>query len=243
MGGFDERKEVCAHDVSEHKTFGTVAQATAMADLPVKIGDRFRLDVIERWVNCVSAAPSGGSLQSNPVVQGSGLPLKPRARMFSLEEGLPTSLAPFHPLRTKLTPSMAEQKDDRRVGQAYALGQEREEPLTHSIFTCKDAGGDTRSRQAAGLCLHRDRNHGTLGQTADDPADPCANLQPLPDAFHLCHSFAAQTHAIKKNSSGLMNHTPMNDVITQMDAERAAEGQPSRACAAATTTLSRSAQA
>ena len=71
-------------------------------------GDTVHLDVIDRWGNMVSATPSGGWLQSSPVVPGLGMPLGSRAQMFWLEEGLPSSLAPGRRPRTTLSPSMAE---------------------------------------------------------------------------------------------------------------------------------------
>ncbi|MEM7722714.1 MAG: gamma-glutamyltransferase, partial [Pseudomonadota bacterium] len=78
-----------------------------MAHLTEMRGDTVHLDVIDRWGNMVSATPSGGWLQSAPVVPGLGMPLNTRAQMFWLEEGLPTSLAPGRRPRTTLSPSMA----------------------------------------------------------------------------------------------------------------------------------------
>ncbi len=42
---------------------------------------------IDRWGNAVSATPSGGWLQSSPVVPGLGMPLNSRAQMFWLDDG------------------------------------------------------------------------------------------------------------------------------------------------------------
>jgi gamma-glutamyltranspeptidase/glutathione hydrolase len=70
-------------------------------------GDTCHLDVVDRWGNLVSATPSGGWLQSSPVVPGLGFPLGTRAQMFWLERGLPNSLAPGKRPRTTLTPSLA----------------------------------------------------------------------------------------------------------------------------------------
>ena len=70
-------------------------------------GDTVHVDVIDRWGDAVSATPSGGWLQSSPVVPGLGMPLNSRAQMFWLEAGLPTSLAPGRRPRTTLSPSMA----------------------------------------------------------------------------------------------------------------------------------------
>jgi gamma-glutamyltranspeptidase/glutathione hydrolase len=66
------------------------------------------LDVIDAAGNMVSATPSGGWLQSAPVVPGLGFPLGTRAQMFWLEDGLPNSLRPGARPRTTLTPSFAE---------------------------------------------------------------------------------------------------------------------------------------
>ena len=70
-------------------------------------GDTCHIDVADRWGNLVSATPSGGWLQSSPVVPGLGFPLGTRGQMFWLEEGLPASLQPGKRPRTTLTPSMA----------------------------------------------------------------------------------------------------------------------------------------
>ncbi|WP_405746103.1 gamma-glutamyltransferase [Streptomyces sp. NBC_01525] len=70
-------------------------------------GDTCHLDIADGWGNLVSATPSGGWLQSNPVVPGLGFPLGTRLQMTWLEEGLPGSLTPGRRPRTTLTPSMA----------------------------------------------------------------------------------------------------------------------------------------
>lgn len=93
----------------------TAPQEPTMAHLTEKRGDTVHLDVIDRWGNMVSATPSGGWLQSNPVVPGLGFPLNSRAQMFWLQEGLPTSLAPGRRPRTTLTPSLAEKDGERLV--------------------------------------------------------------------------------------------------------------------------------
>ncbi|KAF0676074.1 gamma-glutamyltransferase family protein [Profundibacterium mesophilum] len=89
-------------------------QEPTMAHLSEKRGDTVHLDVIDRWGNMVAATPSGGWLQSSPVIPGLGFPLNSRAQMFWLDEGLPTSLAPGRRPRTTLTPTLAE-KDGRAL--------------------------------------------------------------------------------------------------------------------------------
>ncbi|MFF0016511.1 gamma-glutamyltransferase family protein [Streptomyces sp. NPDC005374] len=70
-------------------------------------GDTCHIDVVDRWGNMVAATPSGGWLQSNPVVPELGFPLGTRLQMAWLEEGLPNSLTPGRRPRTTLTPSLA----------------------------------------------------------------------------------------------------------------------------------------
>jgi gamma-glutamyltranspeptidase/glutathione hydrolase len=55
----------------------------------------------------VAATPSGGWLQSSPVIPALGFCLGTRAQMFWLTDGLPNSLAPGKRPRTTLTPSLA----------------------------------------------------------------------------------------------------------------------------------------
>jgi gamma-glutamyltranspeptidase/glutathione hydrolase len=70
-------------------------------------GDTCHLDVADRFGNMVSATPSGGWLQSSPVIPGLGFCLGTRAQMFALTPGLPATLAPGKRPRTTLTPSLA----------------------------------------------------------------------------------------------------------------------------------------
>ncbi|NRG17555.1 gamma-glutamyltransferase family protein [Rhizobiales bacterium] len=78
-----------------------------MAHLSERRGDTVHLDIIDRWGNMVAATPSGGWLQSSPVIPALGFCLNSRAQMFWLEEGLATSLEPGKRPRTTLTPSLA----------------------------------------------------------------------------------------------------------------------------------------
>jgi len=69
--------------------------------------DTVHLDVIDKHGNAVSAMPSGGWLQSSPIIPELGFPLGSRAQMYWLEEDLPASLAPGRRPRTTLTPGLA----------------------------------------------------------------------------------------------------------------------------------------
>ncbi|MET8172009.1 gamma-glutamyltransferase family protein [Streptomyces clavifer] len=70
-------------------------------------GDTCHLDIVDHWGNMVSATPSGGWLQSNPVVPELGFPLGTRLQMAWLDEGMPNTLTPGRRPRTTLTPSLA----------------------------------------------------------------------------------------------------------------------------------------
>lgn len=70
-------------------------------------GDTCHVDVADRWGNMVSATPSGGWLQSSPIIAELGFALGTRLQMFSLHPGHANSLAPRKRPRTTLTPSMA----------------------------------------------------------------------------------------------------------------------------------------
>ncbi|MGH3167977.1 MAG: gamma-glutamyltransferase family protein, partial [Trebonia sp.] len=70
-------------------------------------GDTCHLDVADRWGNVVTATPSGGWLQSSPVIPELGFCLGTRGQMFTLTPGLPATIAPGKRPRTTLTPTMA----------------------------------------------------------------------------------------------------------------------------------------
>ncbi|MEZ2222786.1 gamma-glutamyltransferase family protein [Rhizobium sp. RCC_161_2] len=92
-------------EVPEAKT-GAVYEPT-MSHLTEKRGDTVHIDVIDREGNMVSVTPSGGWLQSSPIIPGLGFCLNSRAQMFWLKPGLPSSLAPGKRPRTTLTPTLA----------------------------------------------------------------------------------------------------------------------------------------
>jgi gamma-glutamyltranspeptidase / glutathione hydrolase len=97
---------------------GATAGEPTMGHLTERRGDTVHLDVIDRWGNLVSATPSGGWLQSSPIIPGLGFALNSRAQMFWLDEGLHSSLAPGHRPRTTLTPTLAR----HRNGTALVFG-------------------------------------------------------------------------------------------------------------------------
>ena len=96
-------------------------------------GDTCHLDVADRFGNMVAATPSGGWLQSSPVIPGLGFCLGTRAQMFTLTPGLASTLAPGRRPRTTLTPSLA-----LRDGEPYLAfgtpGGDQQDQWTMAFF-------------------------------------------------------------------------------------------------------------
>ncbi len=70
-------------------------------------GDTVHFDIIDSAGNMVSSTPSGGWLQSSPVIPELGFCLGTRAQQFWLDPEHPSALAPGKRPRTTLTPSLA----------------------------------------------------------------------------------------------------------------------------------------
>jgi len=70
-------------------------------------GDTVHFDIIDEAGNMVSSTPSGGWLQSSPVIPELGFCLGTRAQQFWLDAAHPAALGPGRRPRTTLTPSLA----------------------------------------------------------------------------------------------------------------------------------------
>jgi gamma-glutamyltranspeptidase/glutathione hydrolase len=109
-------------------------------------GDTCHLDVADRWGNLVSATPSGGWLQSSPVIAALGFPLGTRVHMLYLEPGLPNSLRPGARPRTTLSPSLA-----LRDGQPWLAfgtpGGDQQDQWQLAFFTALVHAGDGANLQ------------------------------------------------------------------------------------------------
>ncbi|MCT9820450.1 gamma-glutamyltransferase family protein [Microbacterium sp. W1N] len=69
-------------------------------------GDTCHIDVVDRWGNIVAVTPSGGWLQSSPVVPALGFCLGTRLQMTWLDEAAPSALRPGARPRTTLSPTL-----------------------------------------------------------------------------------------------------------------------------------------
>ncbi len=86
-------------------TFGS-GEPTLQVPGPPR-GDTCHLDVVDREGNMVSATPSGGWLQSSPVIPELGFGLTTRAQMFRLDPASPAAIGPGRRPRTTLSATLA----------------------------------------------------------------------------------------------------------------------------------------
>ncbi len=106
VAGFDNAVDHHAADRAEMVPRAAGAGEPTISRLGVTGADTCHVDVIDRFGNMVSATPSGGWLQSSPVIPGLGFCLGTRGQMFWLKPGLPNSLTPNKRPRTTLSPSL-----------------------------------------------------------------------------------------------------------------------------------------
>ena len=133
-----------------------------MATVALGPGDTCHLDVGDRFGNLVSATPSGGWLQSSPVIPGLGFCLGTRGQMFALTPGFASSLAPGRRPRTTLSPSLV-----LRDGEPYlAFGT---------------PGGDQQDQWTMGFFL----NHVIFGMNLQEAIDyPNHHTDHFPSSFY-----------------------------------------------------------
>jgi gamma-glutamyltranspeptidase/glutathione hydrolase len=130
-------------------------------------GDTCHVDVADRFGNLVSATPSGGWLQSSPVIPGLGFCLGTRGQMFVLDAGLPNTVAPGKRPRTTLSPGLA-----LRDGEPYlAFGT---------------PGGDQQDQWSLGFFL----NHVLFGMNLQEAIDfPAFHNDHFPSSFYPREAF------------------------------------------------------
>jgi gamma-glutamyltranspeptidase/glutathione hydrolase len=105
-------------------------------------GDTCHVDVADRFGNLVAATPSGGWLQSSPVIPGLGFCLGTRAQMFNLCPGLPNSLAGGKRPRTTLTPTLAFHGDTLRLAFGSPGGDQQDQWSLNFFLAVADYGYD-----------------------------------------------------------------------------------------------------
>lgn len=130
-------------------------------------GDTCHVSVVDRFGTMVAATPSGGWLQSSPLIEELGAPLGTRLQMTTLEPNLPTTLRPGARPRTTLTPSIAVHGDGRRL----AFGT---------------PGGDQQDQWQLGFLMHHLVGGANLQQAIDAPAH---HSEHFPSSFYPRASF------------------------------------------------------
>ena len=103
-------------------------------------GDTVHFDIIDAAGNMVSSTPSGGWLQSSPVIPELGFCLGTRAQMFWLEEGHPAALAPGKRPRTTLTPTLALRDGEPYLGWGTPGGDQQDQWITQFFLRHVHAG-------------------------------------------------------------------------------------------------------
>jgi len=124
--------------------------------------DTCHVDAADRFGNVVAATPSGGWLQSSPVIPGLGFCLGTRAQMFTLTPGLANTLAPGKRPRTTLSPTLV-----LRGGEPYlAFGT---------------PGGDQQDQWSLSFFLR----HVHFGMNLQEAIDaPAFHTSHFPSSFH-----------------------------------------------------------
>jgi gamma-glutamyltranspeptidase/glutathione hydrolase len=161
---------------------GTGEPMSRAGDAPAGVGDTCHLDVADRFGNLVSATPSGGWLQSSPVIPGLGFCLGTRAQMFTLTPGLPGTLAPGKRPRTTLSPGLA-----LRGGEPYlAFGT---------------PGGDQQDQWTVGFFL----NHVQFGMNLQQAIDaPAFHTRAFPSSFYPRESWPLAVDVEERAGPGVI---------------------------------------
>ncbi|HEX3861047.1 MAG TPA: gamma-glutamyltransferase family protein [Stellaceae bacterium] len=140
---------------------GGIGEPT-VSELGVVAGDTCHLDIIDRWGNMVSATPSGGWLQSSPVIPELGFCLGTRLQISWLDEKSASSLAPGKRPRSTLSPTLA-----LKDGEPYmAFGT---------------PGGDGQDQWSTQLFLHHVHHGMNLQEAIDCPE---FNTDHAPSSFY-----------------------------------------------------------
>jgi gamma-glutamyltranspeptidase/glutathione hydrolase len=107
--------------------------------LGVTRGDTCHIAVADRHGNLVACTPSGGWLQSSPVIEGLGFCLGTRAQMFNLDPDHPNHLEGGKRPRTTLSPSLALFEGEPRLAFGTPGGDQQDQWtleffLAHALF-------------------------------------------------------------------------------------------------------------
>jgi gamma-glutamyltranspeptidase / glutathione hydrolase len=125
-------------------------------------GDTVHVDVIDGWGNMVSTTPSGGWLQSSPVIPELGFCLGTRLQISWLDEASPSRLQPGKRPRSTLSPTLA-----------------FKDGLPYMAFGTP--GGDGQDQWSLQLFLHHVHHGMNLQEAIDCPE---FNTEHAPSSFY-----------------------------------------------------------
>jgi len=141
----DERRALVSDDASGEYAPG-VGRLPSLRAVEATVGSgepgrgTVHVDVVDRHGNMLSATPSGGWLQSSPVIGSLGWSLGTRAQMFWLEEGLASSLKPGTRPRTTLCPGLALRDGEPYLAWGTPGGDQQEQWALHAFVRHVDLG-------------------------------------------------------------------------------------------------------
>jgi gamma-glutamyltranspeptidase/glutathione hydrolase len=141
----DQRRSLVGEDASAEYTPG-LGRLPSLHAVEATVGSgepgrgTVHLDIADRFGNLFSATPSGGWLQSSPVIGSLGWPLGTRAQMFWLEDGLASSLKPGTRPRTTLCPGLALRDGEPYLAWGTPGGDQQEQWALHAFLRHVDLG-------------------------------------------------------------------------------------------------------
>jgi gamma-glutamyltranspeptidase/glutathione hydrolase len=188
----------------------------ATAKVAAAPGDTVHVSVIDKDGNMVAATPSGGWLQSSPIVPGLGFPLGTRAQMFWLIEGHPNALAPKKRPRTTLTPSLATRGGEPFMAFGSPGGDQQDQWTLHCFLNVVHFGMDLQTAIEApeyqtthfpNSFYPREYEPGGLNIESRMPAETIAELRRRGHAVTVAEAWANGRHCAAKidAESGVMS--------------------------------------
>ncbi len=130
----EDRARIAALGGGEPTRGPAVAERPLAPALGPPTGDTCHLDVVDRFGNMVAMTPSGGWLQSSPVVPELGFALGTRGQMFSLTPGTASALAPGRRPRTTLSATLVLDRDRQPCMAFGTPGGDQQDQWTVTFF-------------------------------------------------------------------------------------------------------------
>ena len=162
MKGVSEKRSAVSAAGAGEPTVGEMSGSQERTERNGMVrGDTTHIDIIDRDGNMFTATPSGGWLQSSPVIPELGWPLGSRAQMFWLDESHPGALQPGKRPRSTLSVGMA-----MRDGKPY--------------MSWGTPGGDQQDQWASQFFLR----HAHFGMNLQEAIDaPAWHIEHFPASF------------------------------------------------------------